>query len=223
MSLFYWNNFPETKQFTTDFQLAAFSRCVPQTSLIADIGCGYGRTLAELHQNGYTNLIGFDISHALLRRGKCAFPYLDLRRMTEGKIPLPDETADAVILLAVLTCIPSDEKQEELIREIARILKPGAILYVNDFLLNQDERTLARYEKYKTLNGTYGVFRLPEGVILRHHSEERIQKLLSPFTPKEYRRLTFRTMNGHTSNGFYAIIRKTENTAPSTTLPIKGE
>ena len=223
MSLFYWNNFPETKQFTTDFQLAAFSRFVPKTSLIADIGCGYGRTLAELHQNGCTNLIGFDISPALLRRGRRAYPFLDLRRMTEGKIPLPDETADAVILLAVLTCIPSDEKQEELIREIARILKPGGILYVNDFLLNQDERNLARYEKYKTLNGTYGVFRLPEGVILRHHSEERIQKLLSPFTPKEYRRLTFRTMNGHTSNGFYAIIRKTENTAPSTTLPIKGE
>ncbi len=56
-------------------------------------------------------------------------------------------------------------------------------------------------EKY----GIYGVFELPEGAVCRHHDEIWIKQLLKDFSEREYEHLTFITMNGHKSNGFYFI------------------
>ena len=81
-------------------------------------------------------------------------------------------------------------------------------MYVNDFLLNQDERNLTRYQKFEEKYGCYGVFELPEGAIVRHHSEDWINTLLKAFSRKEYGRLTFTTMNGNKSNGFFSIGAK---------------
>ena len=169
------------------------------------MGCGYGRTLNELYQNGYNKLIGIDFSSGMIERGKRQFPYLDLRVKQDESIALPDKSVDAVILFAVLTCIRKNEDQIQLLREIKRVLKPHGILYVNDFLLNSDERNLSRYEQFKEIYGTYGVFELPEGAVCRHHDERWMKQLLGDFSELEYRHLTFTTMNGHKSNGFYFI------------------
>ena len=128
--------------------------------------------------------------------------------MFSDHIGLAGESADAVILFAVLTCIAADEEQRRLIAELRRILKPGGILYVNDFLLNSDERNIRRYEKYLDEYGIYGVFEQPEGAVLRHHSEEYVKLLLSGFEELRYEHLTFTTMNGNRSNGFYYLGRK---------------
>ncbi len=204
----YWNSVSEKKEFTTPFQAEEFSRYVRKNDLIADIGCGYGRTLNELHMAGYTDLVGYDFSENMIARGKRQFPYLDLNLMRDGRTALPDGSADAVILFAVLTCIVSDDEQEKLISEIKRILKPGGILYVNDFLLNSDERNLERYEKNKDKLGVYGAFELPEGAVVRHHSEEHIKELLGAFSSLKYEHLVFTTMNGNRSKGFYFIGSK---------------
>lgn len=204
----YWNSVSGSKNFTTPFQVDEFARYVAKDALIADIGCGYGRTMSELYSRGYENLVGFDISEGMIERGKAQYPYLDLRVMEEGSIRLADESADAVILFAVLTCIVEDEAQEKLIREIRRVLKPGGILYVNDFLLNSDERNITRYEKFEAKYGAYGVFELTEGAVCRHHPEERIKALLSDFSVLRFEHLTFTTMNGNRSNGFYYIGEK---------------
>ncbi len=169
------------------------------------MGCGYGRTLDELYHNGYHNLIGIDFSKGMIERGKQQFPYLDLRVKDNEKISLPDASVDAVILFAVLTCIQTNEEQKQLLTEIKRVLKPQGILYVNDFLLNTDERNLTRYAEYKEAYGIYGVFELPEGAVCRHHDEAWIKQLLKDFSEQEYSHLTFTTMNGNQSNGFYFI------------------
>ena len=204
----YWNTVSEKKEFTTPFQAEAFSKYVGKDALVVDIGCGYGRTLNELAKLGYAKLVGFDFSQGMIERGRREFPSLDLRVKTDDAIELPDESADAVILFAVLTCIASDGDHEKLVSDIYRVLKPGGILYVNDFILNTDERNLKRYEQYKEKYGCYGVFELPEGAVVRHHSEEHIRMLLKDFSQKEYERLTFTTMNGNKSNGFYFIGSK---------------
>ena len=204
----YWNSVSATKNFTTPFQADEFASYVPADAQIADIGCGYGRTMAGLYERGYNNLVGFDISDGMIKRGKEMYPFLDLRVMEEGIIGLADDSVEAVILFAVLTCIPADADQNRLIKEIGRVLKPGGILYVNDFLLNNDARNTARYEKYHEQYGIYGIFKLPEGAVLRHHSEEHIRGLLRDFTQLRFEHLTFTTMNGNKSNGFYYIGRK---------------
>ncbi len=201
----YWSSVSEKKEFTTPFQAEEFSKYVKKDSCILDVGCGYGRTLDELYQNGYRNLIGIDFSSGMIERGKKQFPHLDLRVKEDAKIALPDASVDAVILFAVLTCIRTDQEQEQLVSEIKRVLKPQGILYVNDFLLNTDERNLSRYEKFKESYGIYGVFELPEGAVLRHHDEIWIKQLLKDFSEREYEHLLFTTMNGHKSNGFYFI------------------
>lgn len=204
----YWNQVSDKKEFTTPFQADVFAKYVGKDQKILDVGCGYGRTLNELYQGGHRNLTGVDFSEGMIRRGREQFPYLDLRVKSSASIDLPDASVDAVILFAVLTCIRSDEEQQALLREIRRVLKADGILYVNDFLLNTDERNLARYEKFQEKYGIYGVFELPEGAVLRHHEESWIRELLSGFDALIYEPLTFTTMNGHKSNGFYFIGKK---------------
>lgn len=201
----YWNSVSEKKEFTTPFLLETFSNYVKRDQVILDVGCGYGRTLDELYHNGYRNLIGIDFSKGMIERGKRQFPYLDLRVKEDASIALADASIDAVILFSVLTCIRTNQEQEELIQEIKRILKPQGILYVNDFLLNTDERNLERYQKYKEIYGVYGVFELPEGAVCRYHDEKWIRHLLQNFSEQEYSLVTKTTMNGHQSNGFYFI------------------
>lgn len=201
----YWNSVADKKEFTTPFQAEEFCKYVGKDSLILDVGCGYGRTLNELYQLGYHNLMGLDAADGMIQRGSHQFPYLDLRVKDNANINLPDHSVDAVILFAVLTCINSNTEQKQLVSEIRRVLKPGGILYINDFLLNTDERNLARYKQFESKYQTYGVFELPEGAILRHHSEDWLKELLGDFHTCCYERLTFTTMNGHTSNGFYFI------------------
>lgn len=204
----YWNSVADTKKFTTPFNIEEFSKYVPIKAKILDVGCGYGRTLNELYRNDYKNLIGIDFSEKLIARGKNLYPSLTLHIQHTEDIDLPDNSVDAVILFAVLTCIIDDNAQKHLLSEIKRVLKPNGIIYINDFLLNSDERNLNRYEKYLKKYKTYGVFELPEGAILRHHSLDYIKELVVGFKKLEFKETTYTTMNGHKSNGFFFIGQK---------------
>ncbi|MBR5503171.1 MAG: methyltransferase domain-containing protein [Methanobrevibacter sp.] len=201
----YWNSIADKKEFTTPFHPEVLEKYLKKDAFIVDIGCGYGRTLKELKENGYLNLRGYDISENMIKRGKMENPGLDLRVKADDSIDLPTNSVDAIILFAVLTSIIDDDEQKNLISEIHRVLKPNGIIYLNDFLLNDDERNLKRYDEYKDELGVYGAFKLPDGAILRHFDENYIFNLLSKFTKKEYKTEIFPTMNGHTSKGFYYI------------------
>jgi len=204
----YWNTAADTKEFTTPFQIEEFSKFVDKSGIILDIGCGYGRTLEQLHKGGYHNLIGIDFSKAMIERGKKKYPYLDLRLKRNESIEILDESCDAVILLAVLTCIVSDYEQLSLLKEIKRVLKPGGILYVNDFLLNSDERNIKRYEQFKNKYNKYGVFELPEGAIVRHHDIKWVEESLDIFEKIAFENIVYTTMNGNKSNGYYYIGKR---------------
>ena len=204
----YWDSVSETKTFTLPFDRECFSKYADKDSAVVDVGCGYGRVLRILSREGYTDLTGYDFSPMMIERGRRECPEIRFETMEEGKIPQDDESADAVILFAVLTCIISDEKQEELIGEIRRILKPDGILYVNDYLLASDERNLKRYAQYEKELGVYGAFALPERALCRHHTEEHIKELFRDFETKEYEHIIYTTMNGHQSPGFTYIGAK---------------
>lgn len=204
----YWNNVSETKQFSTPFQIDEFSKYVKKDDVILDVGCGYGRTLNELYTKGYKNLIGIDFSKGMIERAKKINSDIDFRVMNNSKIDLPDNSVDSVILLAVLTCIVEDKEQENLVSEIYRVLKKGGAIYINDFLLNNDERNLNRYNEFKNKYNKYGVFELPEGAVCRHHDKEWIKELLKDFKKKIFKEIEYTTMNGNKSNGFYYIGEK---------------
>jgi len=201
----YWNNVAAKKEFTTPFHFKVFEKFVEKDALILDVGCGYGRTLQQLHQCGYRNLIGIDFSEKMIERGRNQYPHLDLRIKSKKAIEFDDNSLDAVILFAVLTCIIDNEDQLDLLREIKRVLKPNGVIYINDFLLNSDERNLRRYEDFKDKYHKYGVFELPEGVIVRHHNIEWIKEIVFNFHNIILEQLVYTTMNGNQSNGFYFL------------------
>ena len=204
----YWNSVADNKKFTTQIRLDLIKKYVPLNGHILDVGCGYGRTLDELNSKGYANLTGIDFSQSMIDRGKKEFPQLNFLKNSNGNIPFTDKSFDSVLLLAVLTCIRKDTEQRKLISEIKRVLKPGGIIYINDFLLNEDQRNIDRYNQYEKEFKSYGVFKLAEGAIIRHHSEKYIAELSSCFEELNFQRVVFTTMNGNKSNGFFYIGRK---------------
>jgi len=204
----YWDSVSQKKEFTTLLDLTLAEPFIDPDAFIVDYGCGYGRTLNQLWQQGYKNLLGFDFSKKMIDRGKREFPYLNLKTSQNNKISCADNSVDMVILFAVLTCIINDSDQQNLMKEIERVLKPGGIVYINDFLINHDERNSKRYNAYEKKYRKYGVFELPEGAVLRHHDPIWINSLTRDFEQQEMKQITFKTMNGNLSNGFMYVGKK---------------
>jgi SAM-dependent methyltransferase len=203
----YWDRVAGQKRFSHPLHIASLTRYADPSARILDFGCGDGRILAELLRGGYRNIIGIDFS---LRMLQCCRSLLsDVRLVQNGgqTIPLQKHSLDVVLLFAVLTCIPLDEDQRELLWEVSRVLRPGGLLYVSDLLLNCDLRNLERYDRYAGEYGTYGTFELTEGVVVRHHRKEWIEELTRSFDQLEFETFEVRTMNGNKSEAFQCLCR----------------
>ena len=202
----YWNKVSETKNFTHPLVIEKLKPYLSKESQILDFGCGYGRTCLELNSAGYKNVLGVDSSQKMIERGLKNNPYLRM-------LPLKNNLSelgkfDAIILFAVLTCIPTDDGQLKLIEHLSEHLKPNGILYISDYWLETNERNLNRYMEFEEKYGNYGVFELPDGAIFRHHSKEWIERLTSSFETKELFDCELTTMNGNQSSCFQFIGRK---------------
>jgi SAM-dependent methyltransferase len=196
------------KIFTHPFNAAQFKSFVPAEARIIDLGCGYGRTCNLLYDQGYRNVLGLDISREMVARGRKAYPHLDLRELTPETWASHVDSADAVILFAVLTCIPLNNAQTALLDNITTTLKAGGIVYISDYWLQADSRNLERYETYEETYGIYRVFELPEGAVVRHHDRAWVKSLLSRFETLAMEDIEVTTMNGHHSLGFQYVGRK---------------
>lgn len=195
------------KTFTTPFMMDVFREHVPLDAHILDFGCGYGRTLAELSDAGYAALTGLDFSQSLVERGRAEHPGLDLIAYPGGQLPFPDNSFDAAVMLGVFTCMAETKTQAEALMEIRRVLRPGGVLYINDFLINRDKRNLDRYKLGQDKHGIYGIFDLPDGGVMRHHDRNHMEALFFDFDILVFEETVFDTMNGHQSDGFYCMVQ----------------
>jgi SAM-dependent methyltransferase len=155
-----------------------------------------------LAREGYTNIVGVDSSAEMIQRGRELFPEFTLEVLPKSGLSYPTDHFDAVLLIAVLTCIPTDTGQQSLLQGLERILRPGGMIYISDYVLQDDERNKERYEQYAKKSGTYGVFRLPEGTVLRHHSMDWISTLMAGFEMIDLSYPEVFTMNGHKAKAF---------------------
>lgn len=203
----YWDRVANEKRFSHPLRLDWLAKHSNKQAGILDYGCGYGRTLAELLEVGYQKLAGVDFSEQMLARARIAITRAGFVRNDGDTLPFKTECFDVVLLFAVLTCIPDNDEQRQLIAEVKRVLRPGGLLYVSDLLVNSDQRNRERYERDAEKYGCYGVFELPEGVIVRHHSEEWIDELTQSFRQLEYDEFTVTTMNGNASAAFQYLGR----------------
>jgi 2-polyprenyl-3-methyl-5-hydroxy-6-metoxy-1,4-benzoquinol methylase len=203
----YWNRVAQDKIFTHPIDWVWLNECVSKDALIIDFGCGYGRIVKELNNAGYTNVKGFDTSHELIKRGHKEGVNNITFIQSLSDCMLQDQTADIVLLFAVLTCIPENITQQNLISFLKSKLKPNGLLYISDYYLQED---LAEVRQYEYLNGDKqngGVFTLPEGATFRHHSKEWIRFLLSDFEIQCEKIIDVITMNGYTAKAFQTLAR----------------
>ncbi len=204
----YWDENAAEKTFTHPLVLENITSYIDQSSIILDYGCGYGRSLNALYEAGYSNLHGIDYSRKMIERGSNDYPALELRHNSLIETHFPNSHFDLVLLFAVLTCNPCNEDQKKIISEIYRILKPGGIIYISDYVLQTDSRNIERYNAFKTLYGRYGVFEIAPSIAMRHHDYDHINNLLAPFAKKHYENIEVKTMNGHSSQGFQYVGMK---------------
>jgi SAM-dependent methyltransferase len=206
----YWDGVANEKHFSHPLRVDWLKRYLKNAQAsVLDYGCGYGRTLADLSTAGFRNLFGTDFSEAMLARAMFEKAGgLRLVRNDGRHLPFKSESFDAVLLFAVLTCMPADHEQRLLLSEIKRVLRPGGLMYLSDLLVNDDARNRERYERDGDRYNCYGVFELPEGVVVRHHTKEWIEKITSPFQQLEYEPFNVTTMNGNMSAAFQYLGRK---------------
>ena len=101
--------------------------------LILDVGCGYGRVAERLLSKG-AKVVGIDISREMIRychrelQGEFAGAICDT-----GNLPFCEGSFNKIVCVGVLVHV---ESPQQVIREFARVLKPGGtFVTVNNNLL----------------------------------------------------------------------------------------
>jgi ArsR family transcriptional regulator len=102
--------------------------------LFVDLGTGTGRIL-ELFGRRANRALGFDINHAMLayarmKLERAGLSHAQVRHGDLHNVPLPDGSADAVVLHQVLHFL---DDPAAALAEAARLLAPGGKLLVVDF------------------------------------------------------------------------------------------
>jgi ubiquinone/menaquinone biosynthesis C-methylase UbiE len=193
----FWNQAAGTKTFTHPLDHARFTNAVSRDARILDFGCGQGRLCAELVELGFRNVIGVDSSAEMIRAARERCPDSGFVVNDGSQLPFAADSFDVVLLFAVLTCIPDDAEQKNLLNEFKRILRPDGLLLISDYPLQTDTRNLERYAQFAHTPGGYGSFRLAEGTLLRHHRREWFPELLAGFGIEESVERDWLTMNGN--------------------------
>jgi SAM-dependent methyltransferase len=208
----YWNRIGPAKPFGHPVNFDRLGQWVALDSRILDFGCGYGRVLGLLNSRGYHNVIGVDPAPAMVAAARQRFPMIEVQPLVSSPhLDLPAASVDAALLFTVLTCVPTDEGQRAIVREVGRVLRPGGLLYISDLWLQPDARNIERYVRDESKYGLYGVFELPEGVTVRHHDRRWIEALTEGYEPAAVDDVQVQTMNGHPANGFQWFGVKTFN------------
>ena len=98
--------------------------------VVADVGCGYGRSLPKLHQRfAPTRLIGMDIEPEMLEASSKEVAAFGINAeficCSSSNIALPDNSVDLLFCHQTFHHLIDQEKA---IEEFFRVLKPGGVL-----------------------------------------------------------------------------------------------
>jgi SAM-dependent methyltransferase len=121
---------------------------VAQGKPIADLGCGYGRHLRALVEQGHAHPLGIDKSGFLLAEARAQAPGARLLRCDLRALPLHEGTLSAAFCFYSSMFLGSDDDARQALRECARLLRPeGALVLTTDNPLRLKARPRSRFEE----------------------------------------------------------------------------
>lgn len=108
-----------------------FRRLFKPEETLLELGCGAGRIAFGLHELGYRHLIAVDFARGMVRRARHMAEVLEysipFRVGDATNLEFEDEVFDGAIFgFNGLMQIPLGERREVALREIFRVLRPGA-------------------------------------------------------------------------------------------------
>jgi SAM-dependent methyltransferase len=124
----------------------------PPNGRLLDIGCGDGGELTRWVAAGWQSacLAGTELVPVRLARARAVCPGADLREVNGPRVPFHDGAFDAATATMVFSSILDAAVRHALFAEMLRVVRPGGILVVYDFVLRKPTnhstigRTLAR-------------------------------------------------------------------------------
>jgi len=146
----------------------------------------------------------------MLRRARAEGVVAPLAAMDGTTLGLANASCDLVLFVAVLTAMAFDSAVQAALREAGRVLRPGGMVYVADFLIDDTPERQVRYEDGAREFGTWGMFRLnePSRGVVRHFATADLRRLLADFHITDWQEQTASTMFGNPVRSVTIIARK---------------
>lgn len=189
---------------------------------VLDIGCGCGDVCRQLVSTGFI-VMGVDINLGALTQSMLSSKEKEHLRIPfflqadAAALPLANAAFDIVIMQAFLTTITIKENRSKIIKEVYRVLKPQACLYLADF--GQTWHSQIYRERYindlpiTKEEGSIVAYDQDTGEVayMAHHfTEKELVFLLveNGFEIELFRNDEFTTRTGKRVNGFVVVGRK---------------
>lgn len=119
--------FVEGERASTESAQVARLLDLPADARVLDLACGQGRHAVPLNRAGL-DVVGLDLSDVLLRAAQGREGAPPLLRADMRAIPLSDGCLDGVVnLFNAFGYFDDDESDLDVLREVARVLRPGGI------------------------------------------------------------------------------------------------
>lgn len=108
---------------------------------VLDVGCGPGRHLIHLFNNGFTNLTGLDLSEEGIKRLNEYNPKIKAEVGDATKLPYSNNSFDLIVMVGIVYEIEDNTLHPKVFEEIKRVLKDdGLCFFVNNSPYNLGER-----------------------------------------------------------------------------------
>ena len=111
-------------------------------SVVYDLGCGNGRNM----DHGSLKFIGIDNCENFV--SICKSKNLSVINSNITKIPLNNNSADAIICIAVFHHLSSTENRIQSLLEMKRLIKPGGKILISTWSINQPQKTRRTFNNY---------------------------------------------------------------------------